>query len=142
MIKVLIVDPDPCELYRTCEIVAGLGIEDMLCASTFEDALCCLQEGPSLVIAEADQIPKSKENPEPVSGNALIQAIKVQARGAIIIGQMANVRGERMFSALRSGADDVVDKGVLPSRLLDKIPIWVSVAEKSHAVDKLVRCHG
>lgn len=136
-LRVLVIDADPHELYRACEIVAGLGIEDMLCASTFEDAMCCLDDAPSLIITDATAIPRSKHDPSPVPGDKLLQEVKAKARGAIVIGQIVGMSGDNMVSALLSGADDVVEKRETPSRLLDKMPMWLSVARKSLVVEAL-----
>ncbi len=136
-LRVLVIDADPCELYRACEIVAGLGVEDMLCASTFEDAITCLDEAPSLVITDVTTIPRSKNDPTPVLGDELIQEIKARSRGSIVIGQILNMSGDNMVSALLSGADDVVEKRETPSRLLDKMPMWLAVARQSLVVEAL-----
>lgn len=136
-LRVLVIDADPHELYRACEIVAGLGVEDMLCASTFEDAVTCLDEEPSLIITDATSIPKSKHDPTPISGDRLIHEIRSRSRGSIVIGQIVDMSGDNMVSALLSGADDVVEKRETPSRLLDKMPMWLLVARSSLVVENL-----
>lgn len=137
-ISVLVIDPDPTELYRVCEIVASLGVDDISCASTFDDAMKYMKASPDLVVTDANRIPRAKGNPEMIPGEYLIQRIKERSKNTFLIGQMTDVCGARMVNALRCGADDIIEKRERPSKLLSKMPIWLAVARDSLVVNSVV----
>ena len=139
-IKVLVVDSDPEELYRACEVIHALGVSHILCASTFSDAVLYMDmyQNISIIVADTCGVSKSATDLSVVSGKEIIGAVKMLQPGAVFIGQTGDVTPETILSLLADGADDLVDKGAMPTRLIQQMPRWLDVAKKSLAFSALV----
>lgn len=130
-VKILVVDSDPEELYRACEILRGMDIDHILCASNCEDATHYLNtyKDISIVIADTDGVVKSAKDTTMVCGESLLGLVKSYQPSTVFIGQTSSVTSEGICLILLEGADDFVDKRRTPSHLFKKLPRWINVAE-------------
>ena len=140
-LTILVVDPDKEELHKTCTSLTSLGINVIICAHTYQEAITIIENDSDidLVIAEINLNTIDAIDTISSTGIFLCEWVKKNKPNLLFLISSRTKGLQVMCKSFAAGADGIVNK-LYSNEIETVVPKWLEVAVKRRDVEVIINC--